>query len=167
MRTVYFLVGAILVLLVFQFYLRYQYVHTVGARITRIDRVTGQSCELPCEEYVGTNAQRSVDAVRAVLPTATPRPSREEMIDRAVEASTPSRKDMIDRAVEAVCGTPRPGETREDYGRRPCVPQGAPAKVTQAVPCSDLPNNVRGRFAQCMPTLPPGAVAVPTAVVPK
>lgn len=36
------------VILAFQFFWRYQYVHLVGLRVMRIDRLTGQSCVMPC-----------------------------------------------------------------------------------------------------------------------
>jgi len=34
----------------FQFFFRYTYIHTIGANVTRIDRLTGASCDLPCEQ---------------------------------------------------------------------------------------------------------------------
>jgi hypothetical protein len=35
---------------VFQFFLRYTYVHTLGNTVVRVDRISGDSCVLPCDE---------------------------------------------------------------------------------------------------------------------
>jgi hypothetical protein len=34
--------------IIFQLFFRYSYIHTVGVRVVRVDRLTGTSCELPC-----------------------------------------------------------------------------------------------------------------------
>ncbi len=40
--------GGVALALVFQFFLRYEYVHLAGGRVMRIDRATGSSCFMPC-----------------------------------------------------------------------------------------------------------------------
>jgi hypothetical protein len=45
----WYIVSAVLVVgLLFQLFLRYQYVHLVGGRVMRIDRLSQASCEMPC-----------------------------------------------------------------------------------------------------------------------
>ena len=49
----FFLICLLLLLvagIVFQFFLRYAYVHTSGTTVVRVDRVSGDSCQLPCDE---------------------------------------------------------------------------------------------------------------------
>jgi hypothetical protein len=53
---------------VFQLFLRYTYVHTVGNTVVRVDRVSGDSCALPCDD--GGYGPRTVPYVPA--PTAIP-----------------------------------------------------------------------------------------------
>jgi hypothetical protein len=60
--------GLALVAAVFQFFFRYEYIHTAGVRITRIDRVTGQSCQLPCAP---------------ATPRPTPIPSYDDLLREA------------------------------------------------------------------------------------
>ena len=54
-RLLYGVGTLIVVAVIFQLFFRYQYIHTVGIRITRIDRLTGASCELPCMPKVWDN----------------------------------------------------------------------------------------------------------------
>jgi hypothetical protein len=63
--------GALIVLaVIFQLFLRYQYVHTVGYSITRIDRLTGASCELPCAPAISNQSTPNPwDAVGRPTPT--------------------------------------------------------------------------------------------------
>ncbi len=63
----------ILALGAFQLFLRYQYVHTTGTKVVRIDRVTGQSCVLPCQNADG-GAYGPYYA--AYAPAPTPRPEK-------------------------------------------------------------------------------------------
>jgi len=41
---------AVAALLAFQIFVRYQYVHLVGVRVMRIDRLTSTSCYMPCPD---------------------------------------------------------------------------------------------------------------------
>lgn len=68
-----FLVILLLVVLggiVFQVFLRYTYVHTVGNTVVRVDRVSGESCALPCDE--NGYGPRTV----AYVPPPTPAPAK-------------------------------------------------------------------------------------------
>jgi hypothetical protein len=47
-RLVFIGLAAVAIILVFQFFFRYQYIHTVGIEVLRVDRLTGASCVLPC-----------------------------------------------------------------------------------------------------------------------
>ncbi len=55
---------------VFQVFLRYTFVHTVGNTVVRIDRVSGESCVLPCDE--NGYGPRTV----AYVPPPTPVPAK-------------------------------------------------------------------------------------------
>ncbi len=76
-QRVDFTLGAIALLIValaiFQFFLRYAYVHTVGNKVVRIDRVSGQSCVLPCN--AGDNGGYG-PYYAAYVPPPTPRPDK-------------------------------------------------------------------------------------------
>jgi hypothetical protein len=62
-------IGGILVAAaVFQFFLRYTYVHTTNQTIVRIDRLTGDSCTVPCSD---PNIERAV-AFADARPTSPP-----------------------------------------------------------------------------------------------
>lgn len=76
--------GLILVAAMFQLFLRYQYIHTVGVRITRIDRLTGSSCELPCKPVAFTPA-----SANTVVPDSPPipRPTRTSAVDALLHDS--------------------------------------------------------------------------------
>ena len=67
----FFLIGLLLLLvagIVFQFFLRYAYVHTTGTTVVRVDRVSGDSCTVPCDENgYGTRTMPYVPA-----PTPVP-----------------------------------------------------------------------------------------------
>ena len=56
--------------IVFQVFLRYTYVHTVGNTVVRVDRVSGESCALPCDE--NGYGPRTV----AYVPPPTPAPEK-------------------------------------------------------------------------------------------
>ncbi len=72
-----FTLGAVALLIValgaFQLFGRYQYVHTTGTKVVRIDRITGQNCVLPCQNADG-GAYGPYYA--AYAPEATPRPDK-------------------------------------------------------------------------------------------
>ncbi len=55
---------------VFQVFLRYTFVHTVGNTVVRVDRVSGESCALPCDE--NGYGPRTV----AYVPPPTPAPAK-------------------------------------------------------------------------------------------
>ena len=55
---------------IFQVFLRYTYVHTVGESVVRIDRATGESCVMPCED--SGYGPKTV----AYVPEATPVPAK-------------------------------------------------------------------------------------------
>jgi hypothetical protein len=55
---------------VFQLFLRYAYVHTAGNTVVRIDRISGDSCVLPCDE--NGYGPRTV----AYMPPPTPVPAK-------------------------------------------------------------------------------------------
>jgi hypothetical protein len=65
-------VVAIALVALFQFFLRYDYIHS-GQLVTRVDRLTGRSCVLPCPESTPTppapnlehQEQRAIAAVRS------------------------------------------------------------------------------------------------------
>ncbi len=54
-----------------QFFLRYAYVHTTGNKVVRIDRITGESCLLPCQDNSAYGPYYA-----AYTPPATPRPDK-------------------------------------------------------------------------------------------
>lgn len=68
-----FLVSLLLLILagvVFQLFLRYTYVHTLGNTVVRVDRISGESCALPCDE--NGYGPRTV----AYVPPPTPVPAK-------------------------------------------------------------------------------------------
>jgi hypothetical protein len=71
MKPILYVAGGLIVaVVVVQLFLRYQYIHTIGVRITRIDRLTGASCELPCEAVAFTPA-----STNTIAPDSPPIPS--------------------------------------------------------------------------------------------
>jgi hypothetical protein len=50
-RGLWIIAGLLLIGAVFQLFLRYQYLHTAGLAVMRIDRVTGSSCYMPCVPF--------------------------------------------------------------------------------------------------------------------
>ena len=48
-RVAWSLGAAFAALAIFQLFLRYYYVHTSGTQLVRIDRLTGESCVMPCD----------------------------------------------------------------------------------------------------------------------
>jgi hypothetical protein len=48
-RVAVFVAVAAVLVLVFQLFFRYQYIHTVGVLVMRVDRLTGSSCFMPCD----------------------------------------------------------------------------------------------------------------------
>lgn len=49
-RVGYIVAGLVIAGLLFQLFFRYQYVHLTGTTVMRIDRLSGSSCNLPCEQ---------------------------------------------------------------------------------------------------------------------
>jgi hypothetical protein len=47
--------------IVFQLFFRYDYIHTYGRSVTKIDRLTGQSCVLPCASTSANSANQPVE----------------------------------------------------------------------------------------------------------
>ncbi len=47
-KPAWFAAGAVFTVLVFQLFFRFDYVHVAGARVMRIDRLSGASCDIPC-----------------------------------------------------------------------------------------------------------------------
>jgi len=48
-RLGYIIAGLAFIGLLFQLFFRYQYVHLEGATVMRIDRLSGSSCNMPCQ----------------------------------------------------------------------------------------------------------------------
>lgn len=74
--------GVIALALLFQLFFRYQYIHTVGNAVMRVDRVTGATCYLPClpptpvpketpTESPAVREQHSRDAISLVKASAS------------------------------------------------------------------------------------------------
>lgn len=74
-RGLYLVGGLIGLAVIFQLFLRYQYIHTYGRNITRIDRLTRQSCELPCRPVTFTPAAAAPVATDALDALAEKRKS--------------------------------------------------------------------------------------------
>ncbi len=62
----------ILALVFVQLFLRYSYVHTTGNKVVRVDRITGESCLLPCQD----NNDPYGTYYAAYSPPPTPRPAK-------------------------------------------------------------------------------------------
>lgn len=73
-RRLDYTLAAVAVLIIglgaFQLFGRYTYVHTAGTKVVRIDRVSGQSCVLPCQDSGG--AYGPYYAAYSPPPTARP-----------------------------------------------------------------------------------------------
>lgn len=57
----------VVVVAMFQLFFRYQYIHTYGAEITRVDRLTGQSCEMPCVNAPSPHSTSSTTVTNATV----------------------------------------------------------------------------------------------------
>ena len=62
-RIVQILLVLVALAVVFQLFLRYQYIHTSGADIVRVDRLTGQSCDMPCDAASAVRASNSSSVI--------------------------------------------------------------------------------------------------------
>ncbi|MDQ2857222.1 MAG: hypothetical protein M3R53_01050 [Candidatus Eremiobacteraeota bacterium] len=65
------IVFIVLVGVVYQLFLRYTYVHTVGNTVVRVDRVSGAACTLPCAEGFGQGTTGG-----AYVPPPSPAPDK-------------------------------------------------------------------------------------------
>jgi hypothetical protein len=93
-RALYVTGGLIALAVLFQLFFRYQYIHTMGVRITRIDRLTGASCELPCEPetWAPVPTQSSSGAIRwGTVAQPTPTSAVDDFIHKHLNSPAPKR----------------------------------------------------------------------------
>lgn len=89
-RVGYIVAGLVIAGLLFQLFFRYQYVHLTGTTVMRIDRLSGSSCNLPCEAPqpppVQTEWGKALANSGGWTTVATPWPSFDSKDQEAIQA---------------------------------------------------------------------------------